>query len=292
MAVAAADGSALVIDRRDDSRVICRGHMGEVNAVNFSRDGALLATGGDDGTARVWRSEDCAPHWRAPLMLRAPARLLTHNGWISLAGNQAGKTPRVGDNVVEASVHGNVTCMRTHQQSTSQVLATPHGCVAIDGGKVSLEGRAMGDEQRARVAAFADKLIWVGYGDRVVGFNEAGVAVERNKTSGKPSALVIMNDRIIVGLEGGGIQTVWRGEPPIRAPLPLRDVPSHGVTRLSVGPRATIVAGFANGAVGIWERNEGALLHRAQLHDRSPTFCTRTATFTSPRLSAIMSATT
>jgi WD40 repeat protein len=34
-----------------------KGHAGWVSAAAFSRDGAALMTGGNDGTARVWQAD-------------------------------------------------------------------------------------------------------------------------------------------------------------------------------------------------------------------------------------------
>ncbi|AFZ22460.1 WD40 repeat-containing protein [Cylindrospermum stagnale PCC 7417] len=40
-----------------DELVCCLGHEGEVNCVRWSRDGRILATGGDDQTLRLWHAE-------------------------------------------------------------------------------------------------------------------------------------------------------------------------------------------------------------------------------------------
>ncbi len=40
------------------SRQVLRGHGGRVTSVAFSPDGALIATGSEDGNARVWRTEE------------------------------------------------------------------------------------------------------------------------------------------------------------------------------------------------------------------------------------------
>ncbi|MFH0903254.1 MAG: protein kinase, partial [Pseudomonadota bacterium] len=64
------------------ARTVLRGHRGGVRAFRFAADGQLAASCGDDATVRTWDVEAGRPYWRAPLVLRAPPRIVTHLGWI------------------------------------------------------------------------------------------------------------------------------------------------------------------------------------------------------------------
>src|SRR5215831_4258796 len=66
LAVAYGSG-AVVIYAAADASTVRRliGHDAGANAVAYSPDGALLATGGDDGTIKVWRTADGSLAWSA-----------------------------------------------------------------------------------------------------------------------------------------------------------------------------------------------------------------------------------
>ncbi|MFH0900556.1 MAG: WD40 repeat domain-containing protein, partial [Pseudomonadota bacterium] len=79
-----ADGTARIWDVGTGSYRTLRGHHGEVAHLRFSPDGKRVATSGADGTVRLWNTDTGESHWRGPVMLPAPAMLLTHLGWIPL----------------------------------------------------------------------------------------------------------------------------------------------------------------------------------------------------------------
>lgn len=58
--VAGAKGASLHDADTGELRVALVGHTGRGRAIEFTQDGALVVTGGDDGTVRLWRSTDGA----------------------------------------------------------------------------------------------------------------------------------------------------------------------------------------------------------------------------------------
>jgi hypothetical protein len=65
----------------------------------------------------------------------------------------------------------------------------------------------------------------------------------------------------VLGFAEGSVEV--RGASGARS---LERVPSTAVVRLVAGPRGTVVAGYEDGTIGIWELESGKRLRRAKLH--------------------------
>jgi WD40 repeat protein len=77
------------VDNTKSPLAVLRGHKGQVYAASFSADGKFLATGGRDGTARLWRVAQ-------PTAIAEPDRSLENwtkrlDELVSLAGGTAGR---------------------------------------------------------------------------------------------------------------------------------------------------------------------------------------------------------
>jgi WD40 repeat protein len=85
--VASSDGVPRIWDvETQQITVELVGHSSEVNSLGFSPDGKSVATSSDDNTVRLWDTDTGKPVWRAPLLLAAPPRLYSHQGWHRLEG--------------------------------------------------------------------------------------------------------------------------------------------------------------------------------------------------------------
>ena len=61
VAIAVLDQPTVLQDADGRHRVALKGHTSDVSALDFSRDGKLLASASEDGTARIWAATDGAP---------------------------------------------------------------------------------------------------------------------------------------------------------------------------------------------------------------------------------------
>ena len=76
------------------------------------------------------------------------------------------------------------------------------------------------------------------------------------------TALLRVDRSIVIGYQDGIVERRGAG-----APLLMDDTPSSPVTALADGPApGTMVVGFANGTLGVWDVASGMRLERMQLH--------------------------
>jgi WD40 repeat protein len=71
---------------------------------------------------------------------------------------------------------------------------------------------------------------------------------------------------LAVGYEDGNVELVSRPSGQRRTGFILEDAAASAVTRLVAGPRGTLLAGYANGLVVVWDSKTGKLLDRRRLH--------------------------
>jgi hypothetical protein len=114
--------------------------------------------------------------------------------------------------------------------------------------------------------------------DRVVQFDAIGRRRGDMVVDHGVTALTRVRGHLVLGYENGVIEPGRSGNEEIDAEAELREsgehpprfsfeaTPSSAVTRLVEGPMDTLVAGYANGWVGIWSTKNGALLSSTTLH--------------------------
>lgn len=288
------DQVALLVGLDDGHHLVLRGHRGEVNFIALSKDGRLAATTSDDGTVRVWQTDTGMPFWRAPLMLTGPVQLLSHNGWETLSADAPQPAPsawqesvRKHARVARADEARRVLCVVTgdervelwHMDEDRRVADVPmkraHDVYPWDGGclvragqparafRVAASGLAteLAGELPVRAVAVHGTTALVANGVRVSSFPErrdyaAGVGVV---------ATAISAGQVMVGYRDGNIAGFDRksGEPKeTRYEL----APSSPAVSMLAGPQDTLIVGYANGTVGLWDQRDGARLAQAKMH--------------------------
>jgi WD40 repeat protein len=306
---------------------LLRGHRGEVNVLRFSGGGRLAATGGDDGTLRVWDVRSGRPRWRAPLLLPAKTdtgvALLTFAGrWRDLSRGATMPSPlppkltrRLADaqlaasdprqrRIRSASPPTRVCLVASGQleswdretdrrrwarpvKAARSLLASAAGCVVIDGGEAWLVASTNSQRLLASAASALGRgssagrdagpsptelLVVTQRGVRRFGVD--GVKRATIARGGGGSAVARDGRWLVIGQPSGEL-SAWRlrgGSAPGEAPrvaaaaLMLQGTPAKRVERLLLTARDTVVAGFANGTVGLWDLHSGQPLERGRLH--------------------------
>jgi len=295
---ALSDGTAWVWNLGSGEKIALRGHRSDVNDFRFADGGRLAVTAGDDGTVRAWDAATGRPHWRAPLMLRSPVRVFTHRGWETLeprAGG-TGAAPAAGlREAIEqrargasASADGGTVCLATFEGDLElwdaaadrrlaavdlgaivEVVALPRACAALDGGGLYLTGP---DGASTRLAAGTTAIAWdqgeilAAVGSEVRAFDASGEAGARFTVDPGATALARIERWLVLGYSEGDVALYPLDNGKERPNYSFQEVPSSPVVRLAGGPMGTVVIGFANGTLGIWKLDNGALLERVRLH--------------------------
>ena len=298
--VPVSDGNARIIDLESGEEILLRGHRREVNTVSFSPDGSLCATGSDDGTVRLWRTADGRPRWWASLLLPAPPRLLSHEGWLRLdrgAARSAGAarwqrqlsdTARSG----AADPSGRWLCVSTFEgqvelwdlaadRRVMRVVAAPMervvalpggaGCLTLAGGRASLyrpraQPRELVSSGATALALGRPRELLVADGTALRAFTFSGGPRQvRRAIEPGVSALVQGEGRLVLGYGDGSMELVDNAAAG-GARVAFTDVPASRVERLLLGPMDTLIAGYGDGLLGIWDLRTGARLDEARLH--------------------------
>ena len=285
-----ADGTAALVSREGGLLRLLRGHRAEVNTLRFSPDGNLVATASDDGTIRLWRVTDGVPLWRAPALLSSPARLFTHLGCVELEGGKV-RSPRPGlEQTVAASLTAEEAsdgglCLLTRDERLERwsgrggaprrvlsvavpgadgVVAFPGGCVVLSRGKARIyRGARLQRELAASAAAWDGESLLLASGGTVRRLGPAGREKARVAVGDGVTALARVGRTLILGFRDGTIETASLAG---GADSRRLDGPPSAVTRLAVGPRGTVVAGFESGQVGLWSLRSGEHLLGVRLH--------------------------
>ena len=289
------DSRAYLIPLAEGKVRALNGHRAEVNAVAFNAGGELLATGGDDGTVRVWRVQGAQPAWWAPLLAPSPPTLYSHLGAYRLHGEAARQRAEATAawqravlsqaRLADLSPDGETLCLVTHQGTLQrwdtrkdreealkqrgkllQVLALNGACLTVGEREVTLHGkgtalRLLGAARRASLAK--DRLTLLA-GQQALTLDLKGRLLVARPVGPAATTVAQLGNVLVVGYANGDVTLTGpdRGV----ASVSLDKTPASPVVALAAGPRQTIVAGFANGELGLWHPNNGKRLFHARLH--------------------------
>ncbi len=292
LGVSLSDRTARILALAGGAEQVLRGHRDEVNFIAFDRAGERVITASDDGTVRPWTTATGHPRWRAPLLTRT-LLLSSHRGWLALGSAAPPDKPAAWQRAVASrGRRGDSTatllCLQTFDDhlevwdmatdrrrsraavpGAQDVLALPGGCVVRTAAGALLHTPAGAYRKLASgvsaVARVGQKLL-VAAGARVKVFDGQGERLAVHEASVGVSALTLAPGRLVIGFGDGNIEVLQlRGA--ARGPtFSFEGVPSSPVVRMLPGPMGTLIAGYADGLLGIWKLDSGALLHHVRLH--------------------------
>ena len=226
-----------------------KGHSGTVYGVSFSSDGRHLVSGSADRSVRVWDMQTNKG--------RVLARLLGRAYWLSFHPDSL----RVGIPVSDGTARiwdlqtGERLTLQGHLKEVNALRFSPDGRLAAtssDDGTVRVwhakSGRPMWRASEPGASSSAR------LGEALSG-KVQGVIAEAHNRSWQ-----------VRGYADGNLEILARTGPRQGERLSLEDAPASPARRLALGAMDTLIAGYANGVVGIWNLRTGRRLHHARLH--------------------------
>ncbi len=263
-------------------------------ALAISPDGGRIATG-DGPMVRLWQARDGRPLWQGTVLVPDPPLLHTHRGWVDLTGAGVEPPPSAWRQAVEehalaGDASGDRLCLLTGDDRlelwdratdalvgdapvdrSSRVYATSVGCVIEHEGRITLH--LPGDTEPVEVegyrVAFVDEVngeFHVNADSEIARYGLDGVRLGAVPATGNAQISARVDDTIAVidpaevvelrAVDGGQLQRSVR----------LQDAPGLTPVRAIAGPGDTLIIGFLDGTLGIWDGHTGALLDRLKLH--------------------------
>ena len=296
IAAAVSDGTTRLLDRRKKESFALDAHRRGVLRVRFNPTGDLLATAGQDGTLRLWDTASRRPHWRAPVLLESAPGLLTHEGWHWPFDSETSPPPATAwrkyleTDACLAAGHRETgyLCIKSYNDDLSlwdtvsdarlfearlpdinAIHTTPTGCLAVTKGgdahlflKDGTSTRLAGNIQAASV----DEEILLAVDREVLVFKTDGRPAGSFGVNAAPTAVARIRPWLLAGFERGRIDIFPIAKQTQKPDFEFEDVPAVQVRLLEPGPAGTLIAGFANGALGIWSLENGTRLHYVRLH--------------------------
>ncbi|MFH0901292.1 MAG: hypothetical protein V2A73_11750, partial [Pseudomonadota bacterium] len=152
------------------------------------------------------------------------------------------------------------------------LVAIPDGCVSLAGGEVRIHRNG-----QATSLGLTDATALVGHdGELLIAAGRRLLVVDSSSSSTKAShavdagvsAVGRVAGSLALGYRQGHVELMSTVEAGAhrRSSFSFKGTPSCAVTRLLAGPAGTLVGGFANGAVILWNLADGAVLEEAKLH--------------------------
>ncbi len=145
----------------------------------------------------------------------------------------------------------------------------PSGCVSLAGGQARLHastGTARALASGASAVAWDRDEILLAAGREVLSFDASGGKKASFAVAPGVTALARAGPWLVLGYREGQIQLVPTTAGGRKPSFGFEGLPASAVERLLAGPAGTVVAGFANGVLGIWNLENGAKLESAKAH--------------------------
>jgi eukaryotic-like serine/threonine-protein kinase len=300
-----ADGKLRLLNLVTGKTQTLEGHLGEVTVARFSADGNRLATTGDDGTMRIWQVTPPRSLWNVPALLDDPPRFYFNGAWRGLdpaaPPRPGSKTKtkgsewerRIGERGRYGTIHSpsGTLCLATTPggleiwdtrsdrrllsrtlSGVSHVVALRRACLVIARSKllrIDTTGNTPPLGEKVSAVTSTAQGTFFSTGEKIVHLtpgSKQSTASRIYRSGPSVTAIGVLPKSLAVGYREGNISLFDIKGRQRRGIRVFEGTPASPVLRLVRGPGETLIGGFANGMVGIWNPHTGELLHRIKLH--------------------------
>ena len=276
---ALSDGSTVFWSLNDRTKHEFLAHRLPVNDLSIASQQNLLATVGDDQTLRLWDLDEERPLWRAPQVIQADLDAVERRTiWARSVAAQASQIAVDDGQVICAVGKGQLELWdrardQLHRKVASvarptQMVNLVTGCALLSAGKVTIygiDGKLTRLASAARTIAKVNRELWLArsVGDGIDIHDAKGIFRRRLDYSGEITAMAGSDKTTALGFADGTLE-LHRGTG--AQSFLFEGTSPNPVTSLLFGPRKTLVAGYADGLVGVWDLSDGSLLRSSRLH--------------------------
>ena len=224
-----------------------------------------------DATGAGLESQPTGEQWQAAVKQRARFAAITPGGALLCMQSF--------DNDIELwALARDIRLQKKRIAHLSALHAVSGGCLARtaskDGGRALLirpegEPQTLAVEGEVTAASAGNNELFIAAGAHIVIADARGIPMKRVAASiGITSIARIDATQLAVGYSNGSLELVpVHTEPSSAQPTySFEQTPSSPVTRILLGPMDTLIAGYGNGAVGVWSWRDGQRLADGRIH--------------------------
>ncbi|MFH0900940.1 MAG: hypothetical protein V2A73_09955, partial [Pseudomonadota bacterium] len=159
--------------------------------------------------------------------------------------------------------------LRREELAIADLVAADDACLVFGNGTahlVPIAGAPRALASAATAIAYQEGSILVATTDRILVLDTAGRQKQHYLVDKGATAIGQVGEYLAVGYDAGDLELLPLAATATKPSFGFESVPATPVVRIVGGPTGTLIAGFSDGTLGMWELRNGARLDQWKLH--------------------------